>query len=110
VPAGSVCIACQWVTHRDERFFPDPERFDPERWLPGARDARPRFSYFPFGGGARVCIGERFAWMEMMLVIATIAQRWRLRQAEARTIDVMPMLTLRPKETVSMIADPRERV
>ncbi|HZU27109.1 MAG TPA: cytochrome P450 [Bryobacteraceae bacterium] len=110
VPSGSVCIACQWVTHRDERFFPDPERFDPERWLPEARESRPRFSYFPFGGGARVCIGERFAWMEMMLAIAAIAQRWRLRQDDARTIDVMPMLTLRPKETVSMITEKREIV
>jgi cytochrome P450 len=110
VPAGSVCIASQWVTHRDQRFFPDPERFDPERWRPEQREARPRFSYFPFGGGARVCIGERFAWMEMMLVISTIAQRWRLRQADSRTVDIMPMLTLRPKETVSMITEKRQIV
>jgi cytochrome P450 len=68
-----------YVMHRDPRWFPEPDRFDPERWTPEARDARPKFSYFPFGGGSRLCIGERFAWMEGTLMLATIAQKWRLR-------------------------------
>jgi cytochrome P450 len=96
--------------HRDERFFADPERFDPERWLPGRREARPKFSYFPFGGGARVCIGERFAWMEMMLIVATLAQRWRFRSVDETPVEVMPLLTLRPKSPVRMIADQRRSV
>lgn len=110
VPAGSVCVVSQWVTHRDARFFPDPERFDPERWRPESREERPRFCWFPFGGGTRVCIGERFAMAELILVIATVAQRWRFRLASDRPVDIVPLLTLRPRETVSMIAEPRQRV
>ena len=70
----------QYVMHRDPRYFPDPERFDPERWTPEAQASRPKFSYFPFGGGARVCIGEQFAWMEGILLLATIAQQWQMNR------------------------------
>ena len=74
-----------WVTHHDQRWFPDPFRFDPERFLPEARAPRaPKFSYFPFGGGARQCIGEQFAWMEGVLLLATLAQRFRFRLASGR--------------------------
>src|ERR1700694_402172 len=76
----SICILSPYVVQRDARWFPNPERFDPERWTPEARESRPKFSYFPFGGGARVCIGgigERFAWMEGVLTIATLAQKWK---------------------------------
>ena len=110
VPAGSVCIVSQWVTHRDARYFPEPELFDPERWRPEAREARPKFSWFPFGGGTRVCIGERFALSELILVAATLAQRWRFRYIDAQPARTVPLLTLRPKETVSMIAEPRSGV
>ena len=77
IPAGSLILMSQWVMHRDPRCWPDPERFDPERWL---RDpaGRPRFAYFPFGAGNRVCIGESFAWNEAIVVLAALAQRWRL--------------------------------
>jgi len=64
IPAQSILIMSPFLVHRDARWFENPERFEPERWTPEARDARPKFSYFPFGGGARVCIGERFAWMK----------------------------------------------
>src|SRR5215831_12331019 len=64
VPAGSLVLTSQYVTHRDPRYFPDPDRFDPMRWSPEIRVARPKFTYFPFGGGPRVCLGEPFAWME----------------------------------------------
>ena len=67
VEPGAVLVMSPWVMHRDPRYYPDPERFDPERWNPEAREGRPKFSYFPFGGGPRVCIGERFAWIEEML-------------------------------------------
>lgn len=103
VPGGSVCIVSQWVLHRDARFFPAPDRFDPDRWRPELRDSRPRFSYFPFGGGTRVCIGERFAWTEMMLVVATLAQKWRLQRADDTPVEVMPLLTLRPKSPIRMV-------
>ena len=108
VPKGSIVVACQWVTHRDPRYFPDPERFDPERWTPEAKEARPRFSYFPFGGGPRVCIGEGFAWMEGVLVLAAIARRWRLRPAEDRPVVPAPSITLRPKGGIRMRLERRE--
>ena len=75
VPAKSICILSPYLVQRDARWFPDPEKFDPERWTPEAREARPKFAYFPFGGGARVCIGERFAWMEGVIIMAAIAQK-----------------------------------
>jgi cytochrome P450 len=77
LPRGAVVVLSQYVTHRDPRFYDEPERFNPERWLPGARNV-PRFAFFPFGGGPRVCIGEHFAWLEAVMLLATIAQRWRI--------------------------------
>src|SRR5262249_12994988 len=71
IPAGAVILMSPYVTHRDPRWFADPDRFDPERWTAERAAARPKFSYFPFGGGARVCIGERFAWMEGVLLLVT---------------------------------------
>ncbi len=83
IPAGSILLLSQWITQRDARFFPDPLRFDPLRFTPEAVAARPKFAYFPFGGGPRVCIGEGFAWMEGVLLLATIASRWRLTPRRA---------------------------
>jgi cytochrome P450 len=102
VPAGTVVLMSQYVMHRDKRYFPDPDRFDPERWTPEAQAARPKFSYFPFGGGARVCIGEQFAWMEGILLLATIAQQWRMRLVEDQVVDVQPLITLRPRYGMRM--------
>ena len=96
IPRGSLVLASQFVTHRDARYFPDPERFDPERFTPEAKAARPAFAYFPFGGGVRRCIGEGFAWMEMMLTLASLARRWRLRLAAGRRAEMQPRITLRP--------------
>jgi cytochrome P450 len=104
IPAGAVILMSPYVTHRDARWFEDPDRFDPERWLPERAAARPKFSYFPFGGGARVCIGERFAWMEGVLLLATIAQRWCLRLAPDQKIDHRALITLRPRHGMRMIA------
>jgi cytochrome P450 len=104
VPAGTMVLMSQWVVHRDERFWPDPTRFDPGRWTPEARAARPKFSYFPFGGGARVCIGEPFAWMEGVLLLATIAQRWRFELAPDARVEPQPLITLRPRYGMPMIA------
>jgi cytochrome P450 len=101
VPRGAVVVAAQAVTHRDPRWFPDPDHFDPLRFTPEAKAARPKLAYFPFGAGPRICIGEGFAWMEAVLIVATIAQRWRM---ELVSNDVTPQasITLRPKGGIRM--------
>ena len=78
VPAGTDIFMCQYVVHRNSRYFPNPERFDPERFNPIAKQERPDYSYFPFGGGSRIGIGEPFARMEGVLLIAAIAQRFKM--------------------------------
>ncbi len=108
VPAGSLVLLSQFVTHRDPRFFPDPTRFDPERWTPEAKEARPQYAYFPFGGGPRRCIGEGFAWMEGTLLIATIARRWRMRLVPSHPVVPHPRLTLRPKHGIHLRLDDRQ--
>jgi len=107
IAAKSICIVSPYVTQRDPRWFPDPDRFDPERWTPEAREARPKFSYFPFGGGARLCIGERFAWMEGVLVLATLAQNWRLKLDHAQRVRPLPLITLRSKYGMKMHLESR---
>ncbi|HZL33946.1 MAG TPA: cytochrome P450 [Tepidisphaeraceae bacterium] len=103
LPKGAVVLVSQWVTHRDARWYPQPERFDPLRWTPEARAARPRWSYYPFGGGSRQCIGESFAWMEAILVLATIAQNWRVELTDDQPLEVFPTITLRPKRAVPVV-------
>ena len=107
IPKHSVVLSSQWVIHRDARFYPEPERFDPDRWTPEARAARPKFAYFPFGGGNRVCIGEGFAWMEGILVLATLAQQWRMRLAPDYRYGLWPAVTLRPRYGMPMILERR---
>jgi cytochrome P450 len=107
IPARSILLISPYVTHHDARFYPDPFRFDPERWTPEARESRPKFSYFPFGGGPRVCIGESFAWMEGALVLATIARRFRMRLAPGHPVEMRPLVTLRPKHGMRMILESR---
>jgi cytochrome P450 len=107
IPARSIVLLSQYTMHRDARWFPDPERFDPERFTPERQAARPKFAYFPFGGGPRVCIGEQFAWMEGLILLATIAQRWRLRLVPDHPIALQPIITLRPKHGIRMIVEAR---
>jgi cytochrome P450 len=107
VPKKTLVVMSQHVMHHDARYFPDPFRFDPERWQPGAREARPQFSYFPFGGGPRRCIGEGFAWLEGILLIATIAQKWRLKLAPNHRVALKPLITLRPRYGMKMILEQR---
>ena len=102
IPAGSKLYLCPYVMHRHPRYFPDPERFDPERFTDAAKKARPQLAYFPFGGGARVCIGEHFAKMEGTLILASIAQRFRLSLVPGQTIVPEPKMTLRPKHGLMM--------
>ena len=102
VPKGSLVAASPWIMHHDARYFPEPFNFDPERWQPGPRAARPKFSYFPFAAGPRQCIGEGFAWAEAILILATVAQKWRMELVPGQHIDVYPMITLRPNGPVKM--------
>ncbi len=107
IPARSILLMSQYVMHHNPKYFPDPERFDPERWRPEAKEARPQFSYFPFGGGPRLCIGESFAWMEGVLVMATLAQKWKLRIVPGHPVDLQPLVTLRPKHGMKMTVEMR---
>lgn len=99
---GTTIFLSPYLTHRDPRWYPDPERFDPDRWTPEAKAARPKFAYFPFGAGPRVCIGEQFAWTEAILVLATLAQRWRARMASSEAVVPHPLIVLRPKTGIPM--------
>jgi cytochrome P450 len=107
LPKGSVVLMSQWVMHHDARYYPDPFRFDPERWTPEAVAARPRYAYFPFGGGPRLCVGEPFAWMEGVLVLAMLAQRWQLRLDPTQRVGLLPQVTLRPKYGMRMRVEKR---
>jgi cytochrome P450 len=104
IPAGTNVFLMQWLTHRDERFFPDPERFEPERWRddPIRCGKLPRFAYFPFGGGPRVCIGAGFAMMEAVLLLATIAQRYSFSLPPSSKVTPFFSITLRPKNGLTM--------
>ncbi len=108
VPAGTCLLVSQWVTHRDRRWWPEPERFDPGRWLPERRATQPRGAYFPFNRGARRCIGEAFAWMEAQVVLATIAQRWHMSLVPGGA-PIMPAarVTLRPRDGVPLFVTRR---
>jgi cytochrome P450 len=107
VPPRSIVVMSQWIVHRDPRHYPEPERFDPDRWTPAFKAALPRFAYFPFGGGPRQCIGESFAWMELVLVLATIAQRWRFDLVPGHPVVPHAAVTLRPKYGMKMTARAR---
>ena len=96
VPRGAVAVVVQAVMHRDPRFWHNPDRFDPSRFTPDAKATRPKFAYFPFGAGPRICIGEGFAWMEGVLMLATLAQRWRM-ELLSRDVEPQASITLRPR-------------
>jgi len=100
VPAGSNVIVSPWVTHRDLRFFPQPDLFDPERWSAAREQAAPNFAYFPFGGGPRVCIGNSFALMEAAILLAAVAQRFQISLVPGQTIEPLASITLRPQSGV----------
>ena len=110
LPARTIVLTSQWVVHRDPRWWPEADRFLPARWMPGgsALDAtRPKFSYFPFGAGTRVCIGEQFAWLEGTLALATMARRWRLRLVSGTPVVPQPVVTLRVRGGLPMTAHAR---
>jgi cytochrome P450 len=107
LPAGTYFLFSQYILQRSPQFFPDPLRFDPGRFTAEQKAARPRFAYFPFGGGNRQCIGESFAWMEGVLILATLAQRWKLKLVPGQPVAVQPKITLRPKYPILVVPEPR---
>jgi cytochrome P450 len=102
VPAGSEILLLPYITHRHPKYWENPEEFFPEHFSPEKQAARPRFAYFPFGGGSRQCIGNNFALMEAQLIIATVAQKYRLRLADERKIEPETSVTLRPSRSLKM--------
>jgi cytochrome P450 len=102
IPAGSSILMSQYVMHHDPQYYEEPEQFNPDRWTAKFKTDLPRFSYFPFGGGIRGCIGEPFAWMEGILIIAVIAQKWTMRLVPGQRIKLDPAITLRPKYGMKM--------
>jgi cytochrome P450 len=107
VPARSIVVMSPYVLHRDPRLFDEPDRFNPDRWTPELKASLPPFAYFPFGGGTRRCIGESFAWMELILVASTIAQRWRLALVPNQAVAPQAVVTLRVKNGLKMVAHRR---
>jgi len=107
IPAGAHVFFSQYIMSRTPEYFPDPLRFDPDRFTPEAKAARPRFTYFPFGGGSRQCIGESFAWLEGVFSIATIAQRWRMAYLGTTPPVPQAKITLRPRDPLMMQLIPR---
>ena len=96
VRKGSIAFVIPFVLHRRPNLWPEPERFDPERFAPEREAARPRFAYIPFGGGPRGCIGNQFAMLEAQLIVATIAQRYRIELVPNQRIEPQALITLRP--------------
>jgi cytochrome P450 len=107
VPAGTQVFVFQWVTQRDPRFFDDPLAFKPERWTAEFEEQLPKYAYFPFGGGPRACVGASFAMMEMILVLATIGQRYRLELVPGDPVETYPAMSLRPKNGVKVVVKRR---
>jgi cytochrome P450 len=104
IPKGAQLWMSQWVNHRDPRYFPEPQAFRPERWLGGLERSLPRFAYYPFGGGTRICIGNHFAMMEAVLTLVTLLRRFRIRLVNPEApIDVLATITLRPKKRFSVV-------
>jgi cytochrome P450 len=108
VPAGTTIFMSQCVMHRDGRYYERPDAFDPDRWLPERSAGRPKMAYFPFGGGPRVCIGNTFAMLESMLVLATVASQWSMRLVPDQEIRLSPVLTLRPRYGIRVVLSKRD--
>ena len=107
LPARSIVVVSPYLLQRDARFFSEPDRFVPARWTPDFKASLPPFAYFPFGGGTRRCIGESFAWMELVLVVSTLAQRWRFELVPGQSSVPQPVVTLRMKHGLKMTASRR---
>jgi cytochrome P450 len=110
IPAGANVVMSQWIMHRHSSYFPEPEKFDPDRWSAEKAQKLPRFAYFPFGGGPRQCIGSSFAMMEATLLLATIAQKFRINSMPGHPVVLVPSFTLRPKRGLCMTLATRSAI
>jgi cytochrome P450 len=110
IEKGTQLWVAQWVVHRDARWFPEPEVFRPERWENDFAKSLPRQAYFPFGGGPRVCIGNAFAMMEAVLILVTIARRFRVTPGDDRPMELTPSVTLRPKNGIPLVCRSRAKI
>ena len=102
IPKGSSLIFSQYVMHHNSKYYDEPESFDPDRWTEEFKMHLPRFSYFPFGGGIRGCIGEPFAWQEGILLMSTISNYWSMRLAQGERVKLESGITLNPKNGIKM--------
>jgi cytochrome P450 len=107
IPQGSLIYISPHLTHRHPDFWDEPERYDPDRFAPERPDPRPRFAFFPFGGGPRQCIGNRMAMLEAQLTLATIAQRFRLRLVPGHPVEPQMQITTSPRYGLRMTLEPR---
>lgn len=107
IPAKSQVFMFQWAVQRDPRFFPEPNRFLPERWTEEFSASLPKYAYFPFGGGPRACIGNYFAMMEIVLVLATIGRKYRFALSEDHPVSLLPSMSLRPRDGIHLLATRR---
>ena len=107
IPAGATVMISPYVLHRHPDFWERPDEFDPERFSPEGSAGRPRYAYFPFGGGQRLCVGNIFAMVEARLVFATLAQKWRFTLSPEDTLELVPSITIRPKHGIHLIAHKR---
>ena len=103
VRPGALLFVNVFSVQRDERYFPDPERFDPHRWTPEMKEQLPRYAFCGFGAGPHACMGEAFAWTEAMLVLAVLGQRWKARVVPGHTVALHPLVNLRPRGGMPMI-------
>ena len=109
IPGGSQIFAFSWVLHREAKYFADPESFRPDRWTDELTNRLPKYAYFPFGGGPRICIGNYFAMMEIVLVLATIGRRFRLALTDARPVGILPAMSLRPLSPIQVSVTQRKQ-
>jgi cytochrome P450 len=109
ISKGAVVSIFPWILHRHRRLWDDPERFDPERFSPERSAGRPRHAYLPFGGGPRICIGAAFAMEEAILILATLAQRYRLRLVPGHKVEPQGLITLRARYGMAMALERRRR-
>jgi cytochrome P450 len=107
VPAGTQVFMFQWATQRDSRFYEEPQAFRPERWTEDFIEQLPKYAYFPFGGGPRVCIGASFAMMEVILCLAAIGQKFRLELDPDHPVSIYPAMSLRPKDGIKVVVKRR---
>jgi cytochrome P450 len=107
MPAKTQVFMFQWATQRDPRFFDQPNSFYPERWTDDFANRLPKYAYFPFGGGPRACIGNYFAMMEVVLVLATIGARFRLALVPDHSVSLLPAMSLRPGDGIKVVVQQR---